>query len=523
MSTASPSFFGTLLAAARRLGGGLSGRKDLERRVARPTVTGMRTVHQQRSIVTDLTPDRLRFLLQSIAQGVWCPEWWELAEELEEKDLHYRGVLQQRCLKSAVSSLDVRPASAAARDVGLAEEVRERVLEGPHWHDMLLDLLDAVGKGVSCQEIVWTVRRGRVVPAAYHRIDPRWLVWDRVDGETPYLVSDERAAMRSGPGGGIPAEPLPPNKFVYHRHRAKSGLPGRGGLAYAVATVYLLRSLTLRDWWAFGEVYGLPVRIGKYGPDASDADIRTLEMAVGQLAADAGCVIPDSMSIDLLEAMKGGGMQGGLFTSQVAWCEAQVSKAVVGQTMTSDDGASLSQARVHADVRDDLVADDVRQMCGTLTTAIVEPYCRLNHVQRPAGWPRIAPPPEEEAVDVAGVTTAATRGLRVPAKWMRERMGVPEPRDGEEVLSGLPVGGGAAADKDARPPAAPGLHAADDPLGGGEWFALGVDLTESVLDALDGAADADDFLRRASASGASEALAQDLARRCFEARVDGEA
>ena len=140
-------------------------------------------------------------------------------------------------------------------------------------------------------------------------------------------------------------------------------------------------------------------------------------------------------------------------------------------------------------------------------------------------------PDDEADLAVEAITTAATRGLRVPAAWMRERMGIPEPRDGEEVLTGLPVGraGGAADGGDdggAGAPPAPhalGLHAAADPWGGADWLGLAEDVAAPVLAALDAAADASEFVALASEAGAPAALAEDLARRCFGARVDGEA
>ena len=150
----------------------------LVRRQAVPVRTGFRRAQQWRSVVATLTPERLRAIYWALANGSWCPDYFELAEEIEERDLHYRGVLQQRRLRGAGAPIDVVPASDAAADRRLADEVRERVMQGPGWHGMLLDLLDALGKGVSCLEVVWRHHGGRWEPAEYHRIDPRWLVWD---------------------------------------------------------------------------------------------------------------------------------------------------------------------------------------------------------------------------------------------------------------------------------------------------------------------------------------------------------
>ena len=507
--------------------------RELTRRVAQPTRTGWRRAQQWRSVVTTLEPARLRNIYHALAQGTWVPDFFELAEEIEERDLHYRGVLQQRKLRAAGAAIDVVPASDAAADRAIADEVREQVVQGPGFHDLLLELLDALGKGVGCVEIVWRregARRWR--PAGYHRVDPRWLVFRDDDGDTPLLLRDRTsdsampmAATGYGwSGWSMPADELTPGKFVYHRHRAKSGLATRGGLAYSVATMYLLKSIAVRDWFAYGELFGLPIRVGKYGQNATDDDIRTLEDAIAALAADAGCVIPESMDISLEMPTSGGGSAGPqLFVGQADWCDRQVSKAVVGQTMTTDDGSSRSQAEVHAEVRDDLVEDDVRQLCQTITEGLVVWYCRLNHPPRAAGWPRVELPQPPEEVDLDRILKAADRGLRVPVAWLYERLGIPAPQGDEEVLAGR---------RAAQPgaPAAPELHAGDPAAAAAERAlaemtgtgAITDGLAEIVRTALANAEDADTFLEIAAAAEVPEALAEDLALRRFQARVDAE-
>ena len=139
-------------------------RRALAERSVRPTVVGFRRAQQWRSVITGLTPQRLRHILHSVAQGAWTPDFFELAEEMEERDLHYRGVLQQRKLKAAGAPMDVIPASDDPADQAIADDVRAHVLHGRGAHDARVELLDAVGKGVSCQEIVWAALAGRTLP-----------------------------------------------------------------------------------------------------------------------------------------------------------------------------------------------------------------------------------------------------------------------------------------------------------------------------------------------------------------------
>ena len=67
----------------------------------------------------------------------------------------------------------------------------------------------------------------------------------------------------------------------------------------------------------------------------------------------------------------------------------------------------------------------------------------------------------------------------VPAAWMRERLGIPGPQEGEEVLSGMPVGG---SDGD-------GGGDGDDEPGGGEMNAAAGLSLDAALDAVVDAAD----------------------------------
>ena len=77
---------------------------------AAPTLTGVRNIYSSMHPSAGLTPERLSQILREAEFG--DPFLYlELAEEMEEKDLHYLAVLSTR--KQAVSQLDleVRPAS----------------------------------------------------------------------------------------------------------------------------------------------------------------------------------------------------------------------------------------------------------------------------------------------------------------------------------------------------------------------------------------------------------------------------
>ena len=222
---------------------------------------------------------------------------------------------------------------------------------------------------------------------------------------------------------------------MIHKPHLKSGIPIRGGLARLAAIPFMVKSYTITDWTAFAEVFGMPLRLGRYGEQASEDDIHKLIMAVANLGTDAAAVIPDSMRIEFIEA---GNRQGGadLFERLAEYLDKQVSKAVLGQTMTTDDGSSQSQAKVHDEVRGDILRSDARQLEATLNRDLVRPFIDLNHGPQES-YPQLLLPvnePEDIKVLSEALKNLVPLGLKVEASVIRDKLGLPDPEDGAELL-----------------------------------------------------------------------------------------
>ena len=83
------------------------------------------------------------------------------------------------------------------------------------------------------------------------------------------------------------------------------------------------------------------------------------------------------MMVELVETAKGNGGDT-LFENMARWADEQTSKAVLGQTMTTDDGSSRAQATVHNEVRLDIAKWDARQLEATINEYLVKPFIVLN-------------------------------------------------------------------------------------------------------------------------------------------------
>lgn len=417
-----------------------------------------------RSILTghpadNLTPDRLAVLLRGAEDG--DPEsYLELAEQMEERDLHYLSVLGTRKRQVSQLPITVEAASDAAEHQAHAELIRE-FLARDTLESELFDILDAIGKGFSVVEIIWETAGGRWLPKRLAWRDPRWFEFDRIDGETIQLKGQPSGGGQ-GLGGGMTRTPLASFqfKFIQHVHAAKSGLAIRGGFARAVAWCYLFKNYGLKDWVSFCEIYGLPFRIGKYAPGASEDDIRKLMQAVANIGSDAAAVMPQSMEVEFVDGKSTGSAD--LYEKLCNYLDRQISKAVLGQTATTDaDTGGLGSGKEHGDVRADIERADAKLLAATLQRDLVVPIIQLNFGEQ-ALYPRIRIG-REESHDTEAMSSALQKlvplGLKVGMSTVRDRLGFPDPEPDEEVLGQAPkIAPPGALDASGRPvmPANPG-------------------------------------------------------------------
>ncbi|MBI1495392.1 DUF935 domain-containing protein [Halocynthiibacter styelae] len=393
---------------------------------AAPTTTGVRSPWVT-GLAENLDPAKLAKLLKAADAGD-NQDFLTLAEEMEERDGHYSAVLGQR--KRAVSGIEpvVTPASDDQFDKDVSASV-EDLIASPLFPDMVDDLLDGIAKGYSVVENIWQYGDKTWWPEDYLHRDPRHFQFDKETGRELRLRDDEDAE----------GKPLTPWTMIVHRPKLKSGLPVRGGLARIVAWSLMLKTYTLNDWAAFLEVFGMPLRLGKYDGQASDKEKRVLLRAVRDLGADAAAIIPKSMEVDFIECS--GGKGTAVFAEMANFLDKQISKAVIGQTMTVDDGSSRSQSETHDNVRGDIKKADARQLATTINRDLIAPYVAFNF------GVDVKPPvvsfPVEDPEDLKALSDNLSKlvplGLRVARADVNKRMGFRVPEDDEPVLQIAPA------------------------------------------------------------------------------------
>lgn len=402
--------------------GRLIKKEDLLTEQATPTTTGVRSILSGHP-TTKLTPRRMADIILRAEEGD-AQAYLEMAEEIEEKDPHYLAVLGTR--KRAVAQMEVTVESASDNPEHEADArlIRDWIRRD-QFEAEIIDILDAIGKGFSVTELIW--RRGdKWLPEKLIWRNPAWFQFDRVNGHT----------IRLRDPASIDGIDLAPYKYIVHRHAAKSGLTIRGGVVRAVAWMWLFKNFSIKDWVIFVEAYGQPIRLGKYPAGSSQKDRDTLMRAVSRIGSDAAAIIPDSMLIEFVES-SGKTMTVDAFEKLCRFCDEQISKAVLGQTTTTDAlSTGIAGNASHNDVRGDIARSDAKQLAATINEQLIPMIISLNHGPRNQ-YPRINIG-QPEPVDLDKLSAVADRavrmGLHVSHKGLMEKLGLPEAQSAEDIV-----------------------------------------------------------------------------------------
>jgi len=400
-----------------------------------------RLAHLQRELQSHptrgLTPSKLARILDAAEQGDLTAQF-ELFEDMEEKDGHIASEMNKRRRACIVDWQVVPPEkSPTALETRNAAQVEELVAEVPDFEDTLYDVTDATGKGFSCLEIEWHRVEGFWLPKTITHRPQSWFSLHRGYRQELRLRSDKVV-------DGVMGEPLQPFGWLTHVHKAKSGYLERAALFRQLVWTYLFKNYSVGDLAEFLEIYGIPLRIGKYPSSASEKDKATLLRALASIGHNAAGIVPEGMLLEFKEAATG---DPKAFELMMSWCERNQSKVILGGTLTSGaDGKSSTNAlgNIHNEVRKDLRDSDVRQLNTTLTRDLVYAIASINGLA-PEG-PRRSPQLKlnaQETKDLSAYAEALPKlvgiGVRPTVKWAHEQLGIPMPEANEAVLGVAPA------------------------------------------------------------------------------------
>ncbi|MFC0822070.1 DUF935 domain-containing protein [Pasteurella multocida] len=386
--------------------------------------------HTSEHPASGLTPAKAASLLKAAEEGDLIAQV-ELAEDMEERDAHLQSELGKR--RSTLLTVDWKispPLNATPEEQKDAELINEILRDATWLKECIFDATDAILKGFSCQEIEWepNLIDGLKLIRNVHWRDPAW-----------FMLPKEKLnelRLRDGSKEGVQLSEF---GWVKHISKAKTGYLSRIGLVRTLIWPFLYKNYSARDFAEFLEIYGLPMRLGKYPEGATTTEKNTLLRAVMSIGHNAGGIIPRGMEIEFQKAVDG---DSSSFMAMIEWAEKSMSKAILGGTLTSQaDGATSTNAlgNVHNDVRMELRDSDLSRLEQTLTRDLVYPLYALNcksfkSVRRIPRFEFETTESEDANKFAYSLAKLVNIGFKIPLEWAHNKVEIPMAKEGEKIL-----------------------------------------------------------------------------------------
>ena len=253
-----------------------------------------------------------------------------------EVDLHLSGCVDQR--KGFVEKKSFKLVDAK----GKQNDTATQILEATWFKDLVGYILDSRYWGHSLIQLgdVITVE-GEMRYASVELVSRKHVIQ-----EYGVIIREQGDEWRSG---------IPYREGAMADWVIEAGKPHDLGLFLKAATQTIPKKNMMAYWDQFGEIFGMPIRIAK--TTARDPKDRSqIENMLSSMGAAAWGVFPDGTDIDIKETTRGDAFN--VYDKRIDRANSELSKGILNQTMTIDNGSSLSQSEVHLEVFENVVKKD---------------------------------------------------------------------------------------------------------------------------------------------------------------------
>ena len=353
----------------------------------------------------------------------------ELYEDLL-RDSEVASALQKRKLTVIGREWEVIPASENAADVKVADFVRE-VFKGFDYDQFRQTLMSGVVLGFKPAEVMWEYSEGDVWVKDIVGKASRRFVFD--------LQGNPRLLTLQNMVEGIE---VPDRKFIIYRNVSDNGSYYGDALGRCLFWPWWFRKNGIKFWAIFADKFGSPTGVGKYPQGTPEDKQQKLLAAVNAIQQESGIIMPDNMLIELLEAERTGSVN--TYESFCAYMDKQIVKVILGHSAATEATTGrLGNDKQAEQTRQDYLKADADALCECQNNSLVKWLVDYNFPGvkvYPKVWIRTEP--EKDLKSLADRDKILTKdiGLPVAKKYFYETYGIPEPKEGEELVSPAPPG-----------------------------------------------------------------------------------
>lgn len=349
---------------------------------------------------------------------------WDVYQDIDA-DPHASSVMATRKLmvKSKEWRLVQSDDSAAAIK---ARDFVADMLAGLGMSRIISDLHRAVFWGFAVSENIW-VKDGQRWMVETVKDRPHRRFGFGVDGELRLFTKDQ-------PGEGMVAAP---GKFILTQSEATTDNPYGKALLSVIFWPWMFKHSSQKFWMQFLEKYGMPFLVGKYAKNATAEEIQQLLANLQASIRDAVVAMRDDQSAELL--VNNSKSSGDAFKSKAEFCNGEISKAILGQNLTTEikGEASHAASRTHFDVLKMLIDADGVMIAEALYRDLIVPAVGFNfgeHVTPPRFEFYEKDQPNQEWLTAFKSVKDLGVELPVSRMFLYDRLGVPMPGAGDDVV-----------------------------------------------------------------------------------------
>lgn len=236
----------------------------------------------------------------------------------------------------------------------------DEIFKSLNIYRLIEDILDAPMYGYVPIEISWEKQNSNILPIELEAKPQEWFFFN---SEGDFFFKDKNF-------NGKKEIDLNGCKFLLPRNKPTFKNPyGKAKLSSAFWNVAFING-GMEFWVKFAEKYAMPYMFGKYDRQLSKDEQNQFLNALQNLVQDAIALIPSDGSVEI--AQTGTSANSTIYSDLITKCENNISKAILGQTLTTDIGNSGSYAasNTHMGVREDIIASDKRLVENTINQFI---------------------------------------------------------------------------------------------------------------------------------------------------------
>lgn len=217
------------------------------------------------------------------------------------------------------------------------------ILDANEWGYSLIELGDIVkdGDGCPCYENVKLIDRKYVIPE-YHRV-----------------ITDLGMDWTSG---------IDYNDPQYCYNLIEAGRPDDLGLLLKAAQYTIPKKNVLASWDIFAEIFGMPIRVATTASQQKSVQDQIAEM-LDNMSENQWMLLPQGTDFQIVESSKTDAYN--VYNTRVSRSNSEISKLIIGQTMTIEDGSSLSQSQTHLKVLQNLVDGDAKRLAFIINNQLI--------------------------------------------------------------------------------------------------------------------------------------------------------